>query len=122
MSKAIYNCDDVKRLVTCRAYLESRGIRLDAASRCVATWRGGKHPNVHVSEKDGMELWHDFKTTHGGTVIDLCMEVEGFTDAQMAANALGERFNVPPDADRGWILARHDLRVRRRRREPDVLR
>ena len=95
MSKAIYNCDDVKRLVTCRAYLESQGIRLDAASRCVATWRGGTHPNVHVSAKDGMELWHDFKTTHGGTVIDLCMEVEGFTDAQMAANALGERFNVP---------------------------
>lgn len=94
----IYDFNDVKRLVSCRQYLASRGIELNAASRCAAVWRGGKNPNVHVYEKDGQEQWKDFKTEQGGSVIDLAMVVEGFSDIQNAANALGERFNVPPKA------------------------
>jgi 5S rRNA maturation endonuclease (ribonuclease M5) len=96
--KHIYDFNDVKRHVSCRQYLESRGIDLNSASRCVAVWRGGKNRNVHVYDNDGVELWKDFKTDESGSVIDLAMKIEGFTDIQNAANALGERFGVPPKA------------------------
>ena len=96
--KNIYDFNDVKRAVSCRRYLESCGIDINSASRCVAKWRGGKNRNVHIYEKDGIELWKDFKTDESGTVIDLCMRIEGHTDIQNAANSLGERFGVPPKA------------------------
>ena len=90
----VYDFNDVKRLVSCRRYLESRGIELNSAGRCAATWRGGKGMNVHVED----DKWFDFKMEEGGSVLDLCMRIEGFTDVQDAANVLGERFNVPPKA------------------------
>lgn len=91
MAVAIYDFNEIKRRVTCEDYLRERGVKV-SAGRCAATWRGGKGQNVSV---DGA-VWHDFKTDEGGSVLDLCKQVEGLSDLQDAARVLGERFNIEP--------------------------
>ena len=91
MSVAIYDFNEIKRRVTCEDYLRERGVKI-VGGRCNATWRGDKSNDVSL--KDGG--WHDFKTEEHGTVLDLCMKVEGVSDIQDAARVLGERFHVEP--------------------------
>lgn len=92
--KKIYSFDEIKRSVTCEAYLATQGIELDRSNRCAATWRGGDGANVSC---DGSN-WYDHRMKTGGSVIDLCMLVQGLTMLQ-AVSFLGDRFNVAHAAE-----------------------
>lgn len=88
-----YSWQQIKEKLTCPAYLESRGIKLNSESRCAATWRGGTNPNsVHVET----EQYFDHGAKVGGSVIDLCAVVEFNGDTIRAVQELGKRLNLTP--------------------------
>lgn len=88
----IYKAEDVRRIVSCETYLTNHGVEVKA-HRCAATWRGGDGQNVSIdTEKNA---WFDHVEKRGGSVIDLCMEIEGLPFLA-AVRTLGDRYNVEP--------------------------
>ena len=77
-------------------YLASLGVEV-RNGRSKAVWhRSGGDNTQAVSIDLKKNLWHDFVEGGGGSVIDLCMKVEGLSFAK-AVQALGSRFNVHPE-------------------------
>lgn len=85
--------DKVKAAVSIRQYLTDRGYTI-RGNRTQAKWRDGTGYNVSIDEKKG--VWHDHKAGTGGSVIDLCMAVEGL-DKSAALHALADRYGVMLD-------------------------
>ena len=85
--------DKVKAAVGIRQYLTDSGYAI-RGNRTQATWRGGTGYNVAIDEKKGR--WHDFKNGTGGTIIDLCMAIEGL-DRAAALHTLADRYGVSLD-------------------------
>lgn len=88
-----FNANTVKQ-IPITEYLESRGVTVKG-KRCAATWRGGNGLNVSIDTEKN--LWYDFKMNEGGSIIDLCMKIEGLSFYE-AIHALGHRYGISPDA------------------------
>ena len=88
----IYDAPSIKRTVQITRYLSDIGYTI-RAGRCQARWRGGDGWNVAIDDAKG--IWYDHKAGEGGSVIDLCMKVEGVTPL-VAMRRLGDKYNVPP--------------------------
>ena len=84
--------DKVKAAVGIRQYLTDSGYAI-RGNRTQATWRGGTGYNVAINDKG---TWYDHKGGTGGSVIDLCMAVEGL-DRAAALHALADRYGVMLD-------------------------
>lgn len=90
----IYDFAAIKAAVSCNRYLADCGYEVKSG-RCAAAWRGGDNPSsVHV---DG-DKWFDHAIGKGGSVIDLCAEIETDGDVHRASQILGERYNIDPIA------------------------
>lgn len=85
--------DKVKAAVGIRQYLTDSGYAI-RGNRTQATWRGGTGYNVSINNSQG--TWYDHKGGQGGSVIDLCMAVEGL-DRAAALRALADRYGVMLD-------------------------
>ena len=94
MTHNIYDARAVKEKVNCGRYLEDQGYEVTNGNRFVAKWRGGKNPSCSFKGP----LWFDHKAEKGGSVIDLAMIIEGFTNPLSAIQALGNRYDVTPVA------------------------
>lgn len=88
----IYDAPSIKRNVKIAQYLSDAGYQI-RAGRCQARWRGGDGWNVSIDEEKG--VWYDHKAGEGGSVIDLCMKIEGVTPL-VAMRRLGDKYHVPP--------------------------
>lgn len=99
----VYSWKDIKEKVRCAQYLADKGINLDSKGRCAASWRGGTNAeSVHIDNEQN--VWHDFSSGHGGSVIDLCAEIECGDDCQMAVQKLGERYNITAFATKKKVV------------------
>lgn len=87
-----FNADDVRK-IRIADYLESRNIKVKGG-RCAAIWRGGDGRNVSIDTSKN--CWYDHKENEGGSVIDLCMKIEGLSLPE-AVDALGQRYGLAPD-------------------------
>ena len=77
-------------------YLASLGVEV-RHGRIKAVWHKSGGDNTQAVSIDlKKNLWHDFVEGGGGSVIDLCMKIEGLTFAK-AVQALGSRFNIQPE-------------------------
>lgn len=90
MTHKIYDARRVKECVDCKRYLQDRDFVL-RGNRFNATWRGGDSFSCSF---DGA-LFFDHKESKGGSVIDLCMLVEGISTPLTAIQVLGDRYGVP---------------------------
>lgn len=86
-----YSADKVKENIPLSSYLSDNGIEV-RNGRCRAEWRDGQGWNVSIN--DGKGFWKDFVTGQKGSIIDLAMRVEGFTDIKTTINRLGERYGI----------------------------
>ena len=111
-----YNTNDIKREVRISQYLADMDIPVRAGgSRAVATWRSGAGENVSID--DGRGVWYDHVTGGGGSVIDMCMIVEGVDFAE-AVRRLGERYGVNAEALEAKVERRNEARSFRGRARP----
>lgn len=85
--------DKVKAAVGIRQYLTDSGYAI-RGNRTVAKWRNGERDSVSIDDSKG--TWYDHKAGQGGSVIDLCMAVEGL-DRAAALHALADRYGVMLD-------------------------
>jgi hypothetical protein len=92
--KTHYSVDDIKKIPIVD-YLATQGVEV-RSNRCKAPWHetGGGNPQA-VSISPTKNLWYDFVDNFGGTVIDICMKIEGLSFPE-AIRELGARFNVRP--------------------------
>ena len=97
-----YDAEEVKRQ-DIAAYLAQIGSE-HRGGRYRASWRGGDGFNIAIKEKDGVQLWHDFRDNNGGTIIDLYAIVNGLdakADFAKIVNALGKFYGLAPKASDG---------------------
>jgi len=98
----MYDFDEVKRCVSITQYLIDQGYDIHNG-RTQAKWRSGDGFNVAID--DAMGTWCDHGgggNNEGGSVIDLCMKIEGAASATEAANVLGARYGVPSKDAPKW--------------------
>ena len=113
-----YNTNDIKREVKISQYLADMDIPVRAGgARAVATWRGGDGESVSID--DGRGVWYDHVTGNGGTVIDLCMAVEG-VDFKDAVCRLGERYGLNAETLETGVARRNEARRFRGRARPSA--
>ncbi len=92
-NKNIYDFESIKSSVTVTRYLEDKGVAIKGG-RFAAIWRNSKDNNCSVAP-DGLSFF-DHVEKRGGSVIDLCMLVEQISLPFLAAQTLGERYNIAP--------------------------
>lgn len=87
----VYDARKIKEVVSCEAFLRRREITI-RGNRFNATWRGGDSFSCSFQGA----LFFDHKDNSGGSVIDLCMKVDGLSHALLAIKKLGDEFHVEP--------------------------
>lgn len=87
------------RNIPCQQYLSSRGIEPKSTHgrtwKYLCPWRGEKEASLHIYPNNNK--WYDFGEHVGGSVIDLCMKVEGvdFKDACVILSGK-EKYTLEP--------------------------
>ena len=71
----------IKEAITCREYLQSVGVAVDRSGFAVCPLHGDRQGSMKVYS-DPLKGWHCFGCGKGGSVIDLCMQMEGITFRQ----------------------------------------
>lgn len=94
---------DLKALksIPIKSILESRGIEISKENK-KDLWfklRGEKTASCHVDLDKN--LWHDFGSGKGGSVIDLVAEVDNISPKE-AINKLAEEYGHKKDVIKGW--------------------
>lgn len=90
----IYDFGTIKEAVPISRYLADRDIEVHG-NRFAAEWRGSSDPNLTISSDDRAYCDHA-RGQQGGSVIDLCMEVEAIATPFFAAQTLGDRYHLTP--------------------------
>ena len=77
-------------------YLERKGIKPARKTPTYAMYRSPLREETHPSFKVDMEknLWIDYAEGRGGSIIDLCMRLEGCTLSEAICRFGAERFRV----------------------------
>ncbi len=89
----IYDFRLIKEQIPIVRYLRDRNLEIQSGNRFNAIWRGGDSFSCSF---DGGK-WCDHKDgDKGGSVLDLCMKVEGLQSIKEAATVLGDRFHLAP--------------------------
>ena len=86
------NYEEIKRRISIRAYLAARGItpRWERGNRGMYLSPLRKERTASFSVSYDKNLWHDFGTGEGGSIIDLVARMEGCSEVE-AARRLNER-------------------------------
>lgn len=84
----------VKQNVLIDRYLADRGIEIRSNNRFNAVWRDGD--SFSCSFDGNRTKWFDHKDKVGGSVLDLCMKVEGLGNVKQAASVLCECYHLSP--------------------------
>ena len=80
------NYEEIKRHISIRAYLAARGIkpRWERGNRGMYLSPLRKERTASFSVSYDKNLWHDFGTGEGGSIIDLVARMEGCSEAEAA--------------------------------------
>lgn len=86
------NYEEIKRRISIRAYLAARGIkpRWERGNRGMYLSPLREERTASFSVSYDKNLWHDFGTGEGGSIIDLVARMEGCSEVE-AARRLNER-------------------------------
>ena len=86
------NYEEIKRHISIRAYLAARGIlpQWERGNRGMYLSPLRKERTASFSVSYDKNLWHDFGTGEGGSIIDLVARMEGCSEVE-AARRLNER-------------------------------
>lgn len=87
------NYEEIKRCISIRAYLAARGIkpRWERGNRGMYLSPLREERTASFSVSYDKNLWHDFGTGEGGSIIDLVARMEGCSDTEAARRlAAGE--------------------------------
>ena len=93
------NYEEIKRRISIRAYLAARGIlpRWERGNRGMYLSPLRKERTASFSVSYDKNLWHDFGTGEGGSIIDLVARMEGCSDTEAARRlAIGEHGMLVP--------------------------
>lgn len=93
------NYEEIKRRISIRAYLAARGIkpRWERGNRGMYLSPLRKERTASFSVSYDKNLWHDFGTGEGGSIIDLVARVEGCSEIEAARRlAAGEHGTLVP--------------------------
>ena len=93
------NYEEIKRRISIRAYLAARGInpRWERGNRGMYLSPLRKERTASFSVSYDKNLWHDFGTGEGGSIIDLVARMEGCSEIEAARRlAIGEHGMLVP--------------------------
>ena len=93
------NYEEIKRRISIRAYLAARGIkpRWERGNRGMYLSPLRKERTASFSVSYDKNLWHDFGTGEGGSIIDLVARMEGCSEVEAARRlAAGEHGTLVP--------------------------
>ena len=93
------NYEEIKRCISIRAYLAARGIkpRWERGNRGMYLSPLRKERTASFSVSYDKNLWHDFGTGEGGSIIDLVARMEGCSEVEAARRlAIGEHGILVP--------------------------
>ena len=93
------NYEEIKRRISSRAYLAARGInpRWERGNRGMYLSPLRKERTASFSVSYDKNLWHDFGTGEGGSIIDLVARMEGCSEIEAARRlAIGEHGMLVP--------------------------
>ena len=93
------NYEEIKRRISIRAYLAARGInpRWARGNRGMYLSPLRKERTASFSVSYDKNLWHDFGTGEGGSIIDLVARMEGCSEIEAARRlAIGEHGMLVP--------------------------
>ena len=93
------NYEEIKRRISIRAYLAARGIkpRWERGNRGMYLSPLREERTASFSVSYDKNLWHDFGTGEGGSIIDLVARMEGCSEIEAARRlAIGEHGMLVP--------------------------
>lgn len=93
------NYEEIKRRISIRTYLAARGIkpRWERGNRGMYLSPLRKERTASFSVSYDKNLWHDFGTGEGGSIIDLVARMEGCSEVEAARRlAIGEHGILVP--------------------------
>lgn len=93
------NYEEIKRRISIRTYLAARGIkpRWERGNRGMYLSPLRKERTASFSVSYDKNLWHDFGTGEGGSIIDLVARMEGCSEVEAARRlAAGEHGTLVP--------------------------
>lgn len=93
------NYEEIKRRISIRAYLAARGIlpRWERGNRGMYLSPLREERTASFSVSYDKNLWHDFGTGEGGSIIDLVARMEGCSEVEAARRlAAGEHGTLVP--------------------------
>ena len=93
------NYEEIKRRISIRTYLAAQGInpRWECGNRGMYLSPLRKERTASFSVSYDKNLWHDFGTGEGGSIIDLVARMEGCSEAEAARRlAAGEHGTLVP--------------------------
>ena len=93
------NYEEIKRRISIRTYLAARGIkpRWERGNRGMYLSPLRKERTASFSVSYDKNLWHDFGTGEGGSIIDLVARMEGCSEIEAARRlAIGEHGTLVP--------------------------
>lgn len=90
----LYDFNAIKETIPISRYLADRDIDIHG-NRFAAEWRGSQDLNLTIAKDDRSYCDHA-RGQQGGSVIDLCMEVEAIATPLFAAQTLGDRYGLTP--------------------------
>ena len=93
------NYEEIKRRISIRAYLAARGIkpRWERGNRGMYLSPLREERTASFSVSYDKNLWHDFGTGEGGSIIDLVARMEGCSEIEAARKlAIGEHGMLVP--------------------------
>lgn len=93
------NYEEIKRRISIRAYLAAQGIlpRWERGNRGMYLSPLRKERTASFSVSYDKNLWHDFGTGEGGSIIDLVARMEGCSEVEAARRlAIGEHGILVP--------------------------
>lgn len=96
MENSTIDFTSIKQSILIDRYLVDRGIDIKNSNRFNAIWRNGD--SFSCSFDSSKTKWYDHKDDSHGSVLDLCIKVEGLTNVAQAASVLGERYHLKPNS------------------------
>ncbi|KAA6335101.1 DNA primase [termite gut metagenome] len=91
---------DTIKHISIKQYLQERGINptieRDYYGMYCSPFRKDNHPSLKVDYH--LNVWHDFGTNEGGSIIDLVMKMEGYSFREAASKLEKEYVGIEPNS------------------------